>query len=391
MNESLEGLARFLKQPHHNIYMPLALFRPDLPSWAKGYERDVVACLGIVADFDDSDAAKWAERLPTPPNYVLETSAGRFQAFYLFDKPEPLDLVKPVAERLKAYAGCDHGTSDMSHVWRVPGALNWPNAKKVREGRSPEPQLVRVVKWDNTRTSLTALDAALPSDALTVPGKPSRPPQRSTSDDHETPMPQTGSQHSAAVEGTPENLDAQQRLASLPTELQEDIKRPAAGDRSKAIFRVINELIRLGLDDKAIKNVIYAHPNGIGEKYAGRDDLDKEIARVRRKTASRPIVQLRGGQLPWIIDQAEQHLLDSDQSLFQRGSLIVRPVQEDISVTDGRKVSTTRLAQVRSNNMRETFSRAIDFQRLVPRIGTWISVDCPKQIADTYLEREGIW
>ena len=203
VKETLDGLARYVNLPHHNVYMPLAVFRPDLPSWAKGYERDVVACLGVVADFDDPDAVKWAERLPMPPNYVLETSAGRFQAFYLFDKPEPLELVKPVAERLKAYAHCDHGTSDVSHVWRVPGALNWPNAKKVAEGRSPEPQLARVVKWDNTRTSLTALDAALPSDALTVPGKPSSPAQRSTSDERQMPIPQTGSQHRAAIKGTP--------------------------------------------------------------------------------------------------------------------------------------------------------------------------------------------
>ncbi|MGA8550961.1 MAG: DNA-primase RepB domain-containing protein [Stellaceae bacterium] len=74
--------------------------------------------------------------LALTPNYVLETSAGRFQAFYLFDKPEAPEDVKRVAERLKAFAKSDHGTMDVSHVWRVPGALNWPNAKKVAEGRA---------------------------------------------------------------------------------------------------------------------------------------------------------------------------------------------------------------------------------------------------------------
>jgi len=68
---TLEGVAQFMKRPHYKLYMPLAIFRPDLPPWAKGYERDVVACLGIVADFDDVDAPHWAERLPLPPNYVL--------------------------------------------------------------------------------------------------------------------------------------------------------------------------------------------------------------------------------------------------------------------------------------------------------------------------------
>src|SRR5260370_27442935 len=116
---------------HYNVYMPLAVFHPDLRPGAKGAEADILACFGLVADFDDANAANWADRLPIPPHYVLETSSGRFQAFYFLKDPMPVEAVKPVAQRLKAYAGCDHGTSDISHVWRIAGTLNWPNAKKV--------------------------------------------------------------------------------------------------------------------------------------------------------------------------------------------------------------------------------------------------------------------
>jgi RepB DNA-primase from phage plasmid len=228
--EMLEGLAQFVEQAHCNIYMSLVVFRPDLPSGSKGYEKDIIACLGIVADFDDPDASRWAERLPILPNYVLETSAGRFQAFYLFDKPEPREAVKPVAERLKAFARCDHGTSDMSHVWRVPGALNWPNAKKVAEGRSPEPQLVRVVKWDDSRTSLQALSDSLPAGGAAVANETSTSREAQLSPavgQHQPASAKTSSRCSAAIDGTPENLDARQHMLSLPPELQEAIKRPA--------------------------------------------------------------------------------------------------------------------------------------------------------------------
>jgi len=282
--QTLDGLATYIKRPHNNLYMPLAVFRPDLDPWQKGYERDVVASLGIVADFDDAEAARWAERLPSPPNYVLETSAGRFQAFYLFDKPEPPELVKPVAERLKAYAGCDHGSSDISHVWRIPGTLNWPNAKKVAAGRPSDPQLVRWVKFDKGRTSLQVLSDALPEGV--IPKQPNGSKVRGCVTGVQKPVNGKGRpRHSAAVAGTPENLDACQRMASLPPDLQVEIKQPAVGDRSKSIFKVIAALIALKLDDQAIENLIYAHPKGIGAKYANRDDLDKEIARVREKTA----------------------------------------------------------------------------------------------------------
>jgi hypothetical protein len=231
-NETLKGLAQYIKQQNYNVYMPLAVFRPDLPSWQKGFERDVVACLGIVADFDDPDAAQWAERLPIPPNYVLQTSAGRFQAFYLFDKPEALKVVKPVAERLKAFAKCDHGTSDISHVWRVPGALNWPNAKKVAEGRAREPQLVRVEKFDGGRTSLQALSDALPPGEAAPERKDSTTPRKAArarpaaTDDRAAPEGKVRSLHKAAIDGTSENLEALQRMLSLSPELQAEIKQP---------------------------------------------------------------------------------------------------------------------------------------------------------------------
>ena len=97
------------------------------------------------------------------PTNFLETSAGQFQAFYLFDQPEAFAAVKPIAARLKAYAACDHGTADLSHVWRIAGTLNWPNAKKVGAGRPFEPQTVRVVRpWQGDGISLADLAAALP-------------------------------------------------------------------------------------------------------------------------------------------------------------------------------------------------------------------------------------
>ncbi len=389
-----ESIAQFLGQRHYNLYMPLAVYGSELPTGQKGSEKDVSGCLGLVADFDDDDAARWAERLPIPPNYVLETSAGRFQAFYLFDEPQTVAAAKPVAERLKAFAQCDHGTSDLSHVWRVPGALNWPNAKKVSEGRSPVPQLVRVAKeWDGSKTSLQQLSDALPE---VVPGTRTSERASTSSSAAGSARNAKHAPHAAAVAGTPENDDALASMASLPAALQDEIRRPASGDRSKALFKVIAQLVAQGLDDATIENVIDAYPEGIGEKYADRNDLDREIARVRAKTqinmpsAVRPIVQVRSGALPSVVDQAEQHLIDSDADIFQRGSLVVRPVQDCIPTLSGKQIIGTRLVPITTHNLIERFSRVVDFQKQ-NSAGAWFSVDCPRQIAETYLAREGEW
>jgi hypothetical protein len=161
MVEKIELLAR---EQHRNVYIPLAVFDPNLPRGRKGGEQQVVTSLGLVADFDDSDAANYAARMPVSANYVIETSTGRFQAFLLFQEPIDPGRAKHVADLLKDCTGCDHGTADISHVWRVGGTLNWPNKKKVDQGRSASPQTVDVVKrWDDSLTAFETLEGELNS------------------------------------------------------------------------------------------------------------------------------------------------------------------------------------------------------------------------------------
>lgn len=388
LDDAFGEIGHITDRRHYNVYMPLALFRSDLAPGGKGSERDIVGCVGLVADFDDEEAAQWAQRLPIPPSYVIESSAGRFQAFYIFDKPELLEDVKPVAERLKGFAKCDHGTSDISHVWRVAGTLNWPNAKKVRDGRPREPQPVRVAQaWNGSTISLQALSDAIPAAVL---GN-AEPRSAQSSAEAQRTSRHRGSKHLASITDTPENIEALLGALFLPDELQEEIRRPAEGDRSKALYRVIAKLIELGKTNKEIENLIYAHPEGIGAKYAGREDLDREIARVRAKTAGRPVVHVQGGRVPRIIDRAERHLIAADGEIFQRGSLVVRPAQTRIKGADGREFLGTRLIPLTIAHMRERFTRAIDFQRFDKRSDEWVSIDCPRQIAEMYFDREGEW
>jgi hypothetical protein len=165
---------------HRNLYIPLALMRENLPAGKKGAESDISAVLGFVLDFDDEQAQKWHERCPVQPDCVLQTSDGRFQAFLFLDRQLPPSDAKQMAVLLCKYARCDHGTKDLTHVWRIPGTLNWPNTKKIVEGgRSPHPQLVSVeVARNGSRTSVEELSKVLlasqghpmPSTSETIAG-----------------------------------------------------------------------------------------------------------------------------------------------------------------------------------------------------------------------------
>lgn len=143
LTDQITNKVEFLsRDTHRNIYMPLAVMSERLHKGQKGTIQDAVSVFGVCADFDDENASDYMKRLPMEPDYVLETSSGRYQAVFLFKEPVSPDKAIPVAEMLKNYANCDHGTKDISHVWRVAGTLNWPNKKKINEGRSRQPQLV---------------------------------------------------------------------------------------------------------------------------------------------------------------------------------------------------------------------------------------------------------
>lgn len=151
--------------PGANVYVLPALMRPDLPDGKKGGIGDVVATLAIVLDFDRhaGPPIDYAERLPTAPHFAVETSPGNFQAWLFFDAPQSPVEVPPILDALVAESGADPSGAEVSHVFRVPGCLNWPNAAKIAEGRSPEPVRAKIVadaSWDG-EFSLVSLREAI--------------------------------------------------------------------------------------------------------------------------------------------------------------------------------------------------------------------------------------
>jgi hypothetical protein len=156
----IESIIAHADTPNANVYICPNLMRPSLERGKKGGEGDVVAVLALVADLDDDTGRSGA--MPIEPSYVVESSPGNYQCFILLDRPLSLREAKPLAMALKKAANADHCTADTSHVWRVPGGLNWPNAKKLARGRPPDPFAVTVAEpWDGSLTSVDELSTTL--------------------------------------------------------------------------------------------------------------------------------------------------------------------------------------------------------------------------------------
>jgi putative DNA primase/helicase len=106
----------------------------------------------------------------------------------------------------------------------------------------------------------------------------------------------------------------------------------------------------------------------------------------------RPILRLVNGELPFAIDRAEELLLAADCKLYAYGDQLVRTAPRTIRVADPEKqVVGLRLVPVAAAHMAERFSRIIDFQKYNAKRKEWSSVNCPHDLAVTYLERVGSW
>ncbi|MQU69114.1 DUF3987 domain-containing protein [Sinorhizobium meliloti] len=146
--------------PNANCYVCPNLMRLNLERGKKGSEPDVAAVLALVADLDDDTGRSGT--MPIESSCVVESSPGNYQCFLLLERPLSPGEAKPLAKALKLAANADHCTVDMSHVWRIPGTLNWPNAKKLARGRPAEPVAVAIAEpWDGSLIDVDELRSTL--------------------------------------------------------------------------------------------------------------------------------------------------------------------------------------------------------------------------------------
>jgi hypothetical protein len=130
--------------PGANVYTGLHLMRSDLPRGRRGTRNDIVCVLGLVVDMD-ADTGKFGA-MPVEPSYTMQTSPGNSQPVILFDRPlEPIKA-EVLAKAIRKATQSDFGTGDVTHVWRIAGTLNFPNAAKVARGRHIEPAEVTFIQ-----------------------------------------------------------------------------------------------------------------------------------------------------------------------------------------------------------------------------------------------------
>lgn len=124
--------------PSNNVYFcPMILMRPERK------KETVDTCPTIWADLDTCHP----DNLLVQPTVTLESSPGRYQAFWVLEESQAPEDVEPVNKRIAyhhAPQGCDKTGWDLTQMLRVPFTLN--HKYGLRVGEAPVVLPIRTVK-----------------------------------------------------------------------------------------------------------------------------------------------------------------------------------------------------------------------------------------------------
>ncbi|MGE0759584.1 MAG: hypothetical protein AB7O38_21380, partial [Pirellulaceae bacterium] len=105
----------------------------------------------------------------------------------------------------------------------------------------------------------------------------------------------------------------------------------------------------------------------------------------------KPLIRFTAGELPSVVDEAEEALIRAKLGIYQRGAFVVRPGEVQISVGSGRRDSVQRILEIEDLAMVEAMTSAANWERFDGRSRTWVTIDAPTKIAQAYRQRVGRW
>lgn len=269
-----------------NVYFTTNRVRPGL-----GAERNKGDIVGVRFAHVDIDPPKGAasftpeqrkaayEQLKAASPSLINWSGNGLQALWRLEEGVGIDEVEQINRGLIEALGGDTGTHDASRLLRVPGLVNWPDAKKSAAGRVPA--LAHIVDADtgveaNTQAMLLAFPAA------------DKPRERQPTDLGEV------------VPLTADDL-------GLPSDayLRKLIDEPHGLDRSADVFHFACQALRDGLTPEQVVGVLLHPHNAISSHCL--DQMDP------RRAANRAIENAFGEEDVRIL--AKRHTRERERAL----------------------------------------------------------------------------
>jgi putative DNA primase/helicase len=105
----------------------------------------------------------------------------------------------------------------------------------------------------------------------------------------------------------------------------------------------------------------------------------------------RRAIGLFEGRLEQSLDEIEEALIEQRVGVFQRNGGLVLPGAVSVEVRDGQKIEALGLIEVYAGALIEIITSAARLGKYDARAKAVVPTNCPKQIADAYVNRKGRW
>ncbi|MCB9492243.1 MAG: hypothetical protein H6674_09295 [Dehalococcoidia bacterium] len=242
----------------HNVYYALNPLKA--PVIRKARTDDVASLAWLHVDVDPrarEDLAEERKRIlamlsdpkSAPRPSAVVDSGGGYQAFWRLEDPMRLDDARDVDEatrynrQLELVLGAD-ACHNVDRILRLPGTVNWPDARKRKKGRVPA--ATSAVFLDEATHRLSTFGKAAPS-STTAASKEFR---------HQVAVPTGNCPRYASLDDFPVKLpDRVKVIISLGREPDEG---PKAKDDSRSawLFDAVCAMVRAGASDEDVYSVI---------------------------------------------------------------------------------------------------------------------------------------
>lgn len=248
----------------HNVYFTAHLF-----SQPQSRKACVLPTRTIQADLDNADV----HSLPIQPTVVLETSPGRYQAFWILKNDPGLNIPPDEIERLSckltySILDCDRSGWTLGHRVRLPDTFNY---------KYTEPHTVNVVSSATRRVDLGTFEALPDVDDT------SRTALEADADWTEQPHLELDMPPSETVA----QLVREKRLSDAAGRA---FQHPAK-DRSEALWHFMCSCFSANLGRDTVYWLSYSSANNkfLDRRFGGVRDLRKDILRAERHVSTKTL------------------------------------------------------------------------------------------------------
>jgi hypothetical protein len=288
--DSLREWLRVQNEHQRNVYWSVNPTRAPMDK--KPTKNDVAAVRFLHVDVDhragedfvpehERILALLTTKLPPglPPPSIVVDSGGGFQAFWRLAEPVPLagpeavDTMERYNRRLATLLGGDH-CHNVDRVMRLPGTVNWPDARKRKKGRTPKLAKIAPAATDYSRAYALSEFKAEPRPVAVAPA-----PVGGTARTTDVQIPD-------AVErvGDLDALPLSDRCKVIAVHGRDpDSKKSGDDSRSAWLFDFVCNALRDGCTDAQVFAVITDRDYGVSASVLdkGRRARDYALKQIR--------------------------------------------------------------------------------------------------------------